>query len=62
MSMNSQPTNKDIHMLEPELAALVTNSHRDNKFWLYNLIPIMNTLLVVSAIGILTRMFLDYML
>ena len=59
--MNSQPINKDTYILESELAALVTNSHRDNKSWFYNLIPIMNILLVVSAISILTRMFIDYM-
>ena len=62
MSSNSQLTNKDIYLLESELTAVATNSHRENHSWFYNIIPIMNTLLAVSAIGAVTQMFLIYIL
>ena len=62
MSSNSQLTNKDIYLLESELTAVATNSQRENQSWFYNIIPIMNTLLAVSAIGTVTQMFLIYIL
>ena len=61
MSLNPHSINKDIYLLETELTGVAMNDHKDNRSWFYGFIPVMNTLLVVSAIGILIQMFVVYM-